>query len=196
MSSPGSGFFCESGLRLIQQNVSQCVDTFPSCDLSVAEAEQCMRRQRVDRCFEEAESASCVPLQRCLWRLVVTQSLDAGGQCDALQHRWTVALTARSSAGARARLLDRAERASSEPLRCRGSDVYVRIDGASLHAMFGRHLTLQGAPGAGNSSTSCGWFAELTPNDFVPAEFSADARRAELITDAKLELVRGLHACR
>jgi hypothetical protein len=85
---------------------------------------------------------------------------------------------------------------SYAPLRCRGSVIYVRIDGMSLHAMLGGHLTFQGVPGAGNSSASCGWFAELTPADFVPAEFSPDALRAEIVTDAKLELIADFHACK
>jgi uncharacterized membrane protein len=55
LPNPGSGFTCENGPRMIQQNVSQCVDTFPSCDVSVGDAEQCERRQRVDRCFERPE---------------------------------------------------------------------------------------------------------------------------------------------
>lgn len=107
-------------------------------------------------------------------------------------YRFTVAVTARSSA-ARARLL---QRVSSDPPRCQGPTIYYEFPGMDLQAMFGRHLVLHGVAGAGNSMKSCGWFGELTSADFIPSTFSPDAKRVELVTDAKFELYARLKACK
>jgi hypothetical protein len=183
------GLECAGGLRMIGQDMRQCVSTFPACDLSIGEAEDCMRRQRVDRCYERPESARCSEQRHCLWGMI---ELPPAGPCDAAKHRYTVAVTARSPA-ARARLL---QRLPSEPPRCQGAKIYYELSGMELQAMFGRHLVLQGVAGAGNSMTSCGWFDELSPDDFVPSPFAPDATRVEIVTDAKFELHARLKACR
>jgi hypothetical protein len=71
----------------------------------------------------------------------------------------------------------------------------MTVLGEELQSMFGRHLTLSGVPGAGNNTRSCGWFAEQSPASFVPAKFVADVLRAEIVTDAKLELLDDLRPC-
>lgn len=182
------GLECDSGLRMVGQDMRQCVSTFPACDLTVGEAEDCMRRQRVDRCYERPESRRCGEQRHCLWGMV---ELPPAGRCDAAKRRWTVAVTGRSPA-ARARLL---RQVHAEPPRCQGATIYYEFTGVELQAMFGRHLVLHGVAGAGNSMQSCGWFDELTPADFVPTPFSPDAKTVKIVTDAKFELHSRLQAC-
>ena len=192
----GGGFACEDGSRLLGQEVAHCMSALPTCDISVAEAEQCMRRQRVDACYERPESASCLPRRGCLWGMARTPPPASSGECDVWQREWMVALTPHPSAKARARLLEQVLQKASAPPLCRASMIYARVPGLELQAMFGPHLALQGVPGAGNSSRICGWFAQLTPAKFVPAAFSASARRVEIVTDEKLELIREFHECK
>jgi hypothetical protein len=173
---------------MVGQDMHQCVDTFPACDLTVGEAEHCMRRQRVDACYQLPESERCRDLRQCLWGIV---ELPAAGRCDVAQHRWTVAVTARSWA-ARARLL---KRVPAESALCQGLTIYYESSGWELKAMFGRHLELRGVAGAGNSMESCGWFEELTPPDFVPAAFAPDATAVALVTDAKSALLAEPRPC-
>jgi hypothetical protein len=173
---------------MVGQDMQQCVGTFPACDLSVGEVEDCMRRQRADRCYELPESRHCVEQRHCLWGMV---ELPPAGHCDAAKHRFTVAVTARSPA-ARARLL---QRVWSEPPRCQGATIYYELTGMELQAMFGRHLVLQGVAGAGNSMHSCGWFDEVTPAGFVPSAFAPDAKGVAIVADAKFELHAHLKAC-
>lgn len=185
----GRGLECDDGLRMVGQDMQQCVSTFPACDLTVGEAEDCMRRQRVDHCYERRESRRCGEQRECLWGMV---ELPAAGGCDAAKHRFTVAVTARSPA-ARARLL---QGVRSEPPRCQGSTIYYEFTGMELLAMFGRHLALQGVAGAGNSMQTCGWFDQLTPADFVPPPFFPDAKGVEIVADVKFELYSQLKACK
>jgi hypothetical protein len=189
---PGSGRECKNGPRTIGLDMRECVSTFPTCDLAVGEAETCMRRRRVDGCYERPESESCEARRHCSWGMV--DSPPTEGDCDVWRRRWDIALTPRSPA-ARVRLLDTLKDGSTPP-RCKGSTVYFQADGMALQAMFGRNLVLRGVPGAGNSSKTCGWLGEVTPASFVPAEFSTDARRVELVTDAKFELVDDPGPCR
>jgi hypothetical protein len=185
----GRGIECDDGLRMVGQDMQQCVSTFPVCDLTVGEAEDCTRRQRADRCYEQPESRRCGEQRQCLWGMV---ELPARGSCDAATHRFTVAVTARSPA-ARTRLL---QRVRSEPPRCQGSKIYYELTGMELLAMFGQHLALQGVAGAGNSMETCGWFDHLTPPDFVPSPFSPDAKSVEVVADAKFELYSRLQVCK
>ena len=64
---PGAGYECQNGYRASGRELNACVEAFPSCELSVDEVEDCMRRQRVDLCYAAPESASCIPKRACLW---------------------------------------------------------------------------------------------------------------------------------
>jgi hypothetical protein len=148
-----------------------------------------MRRLRVDPCHERSESRACSEERECLWGQVETPG-TVGVSCDVWQHRWQLALTVRSAA-ARSRLLGRL----MDPL-CKGSKVYVTYSGLELQAMFGRHVKLSGVVGAGNSLMGCGWSAEVSLPDFLPARFGSDVSRLEFVTDAKFELIEDLGPCR
>ena len=99
----GSGRECANGLRSIGLEVRDCISTFPTCDLAVGEAEDCMRRRRVDPCYERPENEGCEALRRCSWGLVDSPRVEGG--CDVWRRKWDLALTPGSPA-ARARLLD------------------------------------------------------------------------------------------
>ena len=80
--------------------------------------------------------------------------------------------------------------------RCdRQNHAYVELTTAQARALFGEHASLSAVPNAGNGSNSCGYFANVEPQSFVPAALGPYVRRLAFETDEKFELISELGEC-
>jgi len=190
----GSGIECPDGYTALGQDLRQCISTFPGCHVSTGEVEDCMRRQRADSCYEKPENAHCLAQRECLWGIVPFGPPSGSAHCPVGRQRVSLVLTPLPGKAPRSQLLDHLRKLTDD-VQCDRSSIVVGLSGAEAQLMFGRHLQLSGVAGAGNSTTTCGWFAELTPPDFMPASVAPYASSVRVDTDPKLPLLNRLRDC-
>jgi hypothetical protein len=54
---------------------------------------------------------------------------------------------------------------------------------------------LSGVLGAGNDSDTCGWYASVSPPEFVPQAFARDVAELSFDTDPKFDLINDFAPC-